>query len=214
MREDIAVFLVDDHPVVRHGIRSMLSGAEGIAVVGEGDSGVTALRGISQVRPAVVLLDVRLSTQDGIHLVPQIKLVSPRTRVIMLTVHDDPTHIRRSFEADADGYLLKKIGPNELAEAIRLVSRGERVIAPELTTALVGEFAALAREQTRNAVGLTESEVQLLSEIARGATNRDLADQLFWSEITVRRKVQEVFRKLEVTNRAEAVAKAIRGGLI
>ncbi len=214
MDESIRVLIVDDHPVVRHGLRGMLSNVEGFEIVGDAENGAAALKQVVAARPHVVLLDVHMPGQDGIQVARQMKRIAPEVRIIMLTIVDDLEYVSRSLEVGADGYVLKRAGPTEIADAIRAVHQGRRVASQEITSNLLGEFAELARERTRNATGLLDVELRILEGLAEGKTYRELANRLFLSEITVRRRVQDIYNKLEASDRAEAVATAIRRGLI
>lgn len=214
MTEPIRVLIVDDHPVVRHGLRSMLSSYSDFEISGEAGDGATALQEIARLRPDIVLLDVRLPGQDGIQVARQIKRSVPDIRVIMLTIFDDMDRLTQSLEAGVDGYLLKRASPAEMAGAIRAVYHGQRTVSKELMTTLLGGYATFARQQTQNTFGLSDDELQILDGMANGASYKRLADQLGWSEVTIRRKVQDIYQKLNVSDRAEAVATAIRNGLI
>ncbi len=214
MREPIRILLVDDHPVVRQGLRTMLASAEGFDVVGEAENGAAALRKVEQLNPHVVLLDIRMPGQDGMQLARQIKRVKLATKVIILTVYDDPGYASRSLEAGADGFLIKSAGLAEIADAIRAVHAGEVVVAPEVAGDLIAQYATLVRERARDAGSLSETERLILNAMAQGTTYRGIAKELQLSEITVRRRVQDIYRKLNVSDRAEAVATAIREGLI
>ncbi len=214
MRDPIRILVVDDHPVVRHGLRGMLSNVEEFEIVGEAGNGVMALQLVEQLNPHVVLLDVRMPGQDGIQLARQVKRIRPSTKVIILTVYDAPGYAARSLEAGAEGFLLKKAGSAEIADGIRAVHAGRVVVAQEVAGDLLAQYATLVREQGRSAAGLSETEVRILEAMAGGATYRETARRLFLSEVTVRRKVQQIYRKLNVSDRAEAVATAIREGLI
>lgn len=214
MSNRISVLVVDDHPVVRHGLQSMLSSVEDLEVVGEAGNGASALVAAERLKPDVVLLDVRMPGPDGIQVVQQMKKILPDTHVVMLTVHDDPAYASRSLEAGADGFLLKKAGLEEIADAIRTVHGGRVVVGAEVAGELLGKYAALARENTLRDARLSDPELKILQGMSQGATYRNLSSQLFMSEISVRRKVQEIYQKLGVSDRAEAVAVAIRRGLI
>lgn len=214
MNNPVRVLVVDDHPVVRQGLRGMLSNFDEFDIVGEADSGTTALRELARLKPNVVLLDIRMPGQDGIQLARQMKRLSPDTRIIMLTIHDDPGYVSRSLEAGADGYLLKRAGPSEIANAIRAVHGGQLVVTQEVVGEVLHQFATLARDHLRDSTGLIDIEIRILNGIAQGATYLELAKQLSLSEVTVRRRIQDIYRKLNVADRAEAVATAIRMGLI
>jgi DNA-binding NarL/FixJ family response regulator len=182
--------------------------------VGEAGSGAEALRVLSDAAPDVVLLDLRLPGADGIEVARRLRRVAPAVRIVILTVHDDAARVTRALEAGADGYLLKSASLDELAAAIRRVLRGERVVAPELVPRLLGDYAALLRERTRDEADLSDEELRILDGVAHGHSYRELARAMHLSEITVRRRVQDIYRKLDVGDRAHAVAVAIRRGLM
>lgn len=210
-----SVLIVDDHPVVRHGLRTMLSTVPDLRVAGEAGSGAAALRAIEGgERPDVVLLDLRLPGADGISVARQLRRAAPEARIVILTMHDEPAQAARALEAGADGYVLKSAGLDQLAGAIRRVLRGERVVAPELVPRLLGDYAAILRQRTRDDAALSGEELAILDGVAQGRSYRELAHSLHLSEITVRRRVQDVYRKLDVGDRAHAVAVAIRRGLM
>jgi DNA-binding NarL/FixJ family response regulator len=211
---DARVLIVDDHPVVRRGLRSMLAALPDVRVVGEAGSGAEALRVLSDAAPDVVLLDLRLPGADGIEVARRLRRVAPAVRIVILTIHDDAARVTRALEAGADGYLLKSASLDELAAAIRRVLRGERVVAPELVPRLLGDYAALLRERTRDEADLSDEELRILDGVAHGHSYRELARAMHLSEITVRRRVQDIYRKLDVGDRAHAVAVAIRRGLM
>jgi DNA-binding NarL/FixJ family response regulator len=209
------VLIVDDHPVVRQGLRTMLSAVPSLSVVGEAGSGAAALRAVTgPAPPDVVLLDLRMPGADGVQVARQIRRRAPAVRILILTMHQDPAQAARALEAGADGYLLKSSRLEQLADAIRRALAGERVLAPELAAPLLDDYAALLRDRTRDTADLSEEELSILDGVAHGRSYRELAVALHMSEITVRRRVQDVYRKLDVGDRAHAVAVAIRRGLM
>ena len=212
--QPIRVFLVDDHPVVREGIRSLLSNFPDIQVVGEADNSFGVASQVAASRPDVLLLDIRLGNASGIEVARQLRRDQPSVRIIILTTYDDAEYLQQALAADVHGYLLKSASHEQLAEAIRAVQRGERLLSPPLVSKVVEQFGQMARTRSREASGLSEQELQVLREIANGATNREIAERLFWSEVTVKRKIQDIIEKLGVANRAQAIAEAIRHGWI
>ncbi|MFQ6058577.1 MAG: response regulator [Anaerolineae bacterium] len=212
--EAIRVFVVDDHPVVRQGLRSLLSSYPDIEVVGEADNGFVFLEQVADVRPDVVLLDIRLGGVSGIEVAYQLRRVRPQTKIIMLTTYDDEEYLYGALRAGAHGYLLKSISHEVLASSIRSVHRGERLLSPELVGKVLQRFEELAKVEARYQSGLSELELQVLALMAEGATNKEIAEKLYWSEVTVKRKIQDILTKLEAANRTQAVAEAIRRGLI
>lgn len=210
----IRILIVDDHPVVRHGLRGMLSTAPHFEVIGEAASGGEALQAVTERSPDIVLLDIRLGEQDGIQIARQIRGMAPSTRVILLTVHDDPEYVSRALEADVHGYLLKGSDSEDIMRSIERVMAGERVITAALQTQVLENYIALAQARTRRDADLSTDELGILNGMTRGMDYKSIAASLHLSEMTVRRRVQELYRKLGVTDRAEAVAVSIRRGLI
>jgi DNA-binding NarL/FixJ family response regulator len=212
--QPIRVFVVDDHPVVREGIRSLLSSFSDIQVVGEADSSFVVASQMETARPDVLLLDIRLGSASGIEVARQLRRDQPSVKIIILTTYDDAEYLQQALAADVHGYLLKSASHEQLAEAIRAVYRGERLLSPPLVSKVMEQFGHLARIRSREESGLSDQELQVLREIANGATNREIAERLFWSEVTVKRKIQDIIEKLGVANRAQAIAEAIRHGWI
>ncbi|RLC80852.1 MAG: DNA-binding response regulator, partial [Chloroflexi bacterium] len=212
--EKIRVLVVDDHPVVREGIRSLLSSYSDIEVVGETENGFETLERVRELHPDVVLLDIKLPGADGIVIARRIRQEHPDVKVLILTVYDDERHLCEALKAGVHGYLLKSVSHKDLANSIREVYRGQRLLSPSLVSKVLEEFERLAQRQASNEVGLDEEELELLHLIAQGATTRELAQSFHWSEATVKRRVKAVLTKLGASNRAHAVAKAIKGGLI
>ncbi len=212
--ERIKVLLVDDHPVVRRGMRHLLSTCADMEIVGEAEDGPSALRAASSLAPEVILLDVRLPGDSGFEVVPQLRQVVPSARIIMLTTYDDDEYLAKSIGGGAHGYVLKSASDESVAEAIRAVHRGERVVTPSLMGKVLQQFEDLSKTRARVESGLSDAELQVLRLIAQGATNKQVARQLFLGERTVKRRVREVLRKLGVSHRAQAVIEATKRGLI
>jgi DNA-binding NarL/FixJ family response regulator len=208
------VLIVDDHPVVRQGLRSMLDLLPDVRCTGEAESGTEAIRAAAAAAPDVVLLDLRLPGADGIQVARTLRRVAPQARIIIITVDDDPGQVQRALEAGVDGFLLKTASLEELGAAIRRTLCGERVVAEELMGPLLNGYAALLRERTSQEADLSVEELRILDGVAHGRSYRELASGMYLSEITVRRRVQDIYRKLEVRDRAHAVAVAMRRGLI
>jgi DNA-binding NarL/FixJ family response regulator len=215
-RPGVGILVVDELPVVRQGLRSVLADVAGFEVVAEASSGAEALRLLTRgdVAADVVVLDVTMNGADGIAVTRRLRQAGIPVRVVALTVDHEPGTVSEAIAAGVDGYLLKTAGVPEIAEAIRRVAGGERVIAAELTSALLDGYTAMRAELTRREAGLRRDELSILEGIADGLSYRELAKTLYMSEITVRRRVQNVYRKLDVTDRAHAVAVAMRRGLM
>ncbi len=208
------VLIVDDHPVVRQGVRSVLANHADIQVVGEAENAATLFAIVDSLKPDVILLDVRLPGQSGIEITQRLKRDYPDIKVIILTTFDDDEYLFGALRAGAEGYLLKSASQDVLADSIRQVGRGERLLTPTLVGKVIREFHDLARDKTRADSGLSDQELQVLRMIAAGATNKEIAEKLYWSEVTVKRKVQDILEKMGVANRAQAVAEAGKRGLL
>lgn len=210
----IRVMIVDDHPIVRQGVRSVLANHSDIQVVGEADSAATLFAIVDSLKPDVILLDIRMPGQSGIEVTQRLKRDYPNIRVIILTTYDDDEYLFGALRAGAEGYMLKSASQESLADSIRQVARGERLLSPDLVGKIMREFRNLANDKARAESGLTDQELQVLRMIAAGATNKEIAEKLYWSEVTVKRKVQDILEKMGVANRAQAVAEAGKRGLL
>ena len=210
----VKVLIVDDHPVVRRGLHSILGDAKDVQVVGEASNGSEALKQVAALKPDVVLMDIRLPGADGVQITRRVRREFPDVKVIILTTYDDDQHLYNAIEAGAHGFLTKHADYSDLAESIRAVARGERLLSPALVGKVLDHFQHLARAQALQQSGLNEQEIELLRLIAEGETNKAIGDKLFWSEVTVKRRASEVYSKLNVADRAQAVGEAMRRGLI
>lgn len=212
--DSIRVLIVDDHPIVRQGVRSVLANHADIEVVGEADGSPSLFANIATLNPDIILLDIRMPGQNGIEITLRLKREYPDVKVILLTTYDDEEFLFGALRAGAEGYLLKSASNEVLASAIRQVGRGERLLSPSLVSKVMREFQDLAKEKNRADSGLSEQELEVLRMIADGATNKEIAEKLYWSEVTVKRKVQDILEKMGVANRAQAVAEASKRGLL
>ena len=203
----IRLLVVDDHLMVREGLRSMLSGEE-IEIVGEASTGGEAVRIAADLSPEVVLLDLELPDMDGLTVLRQIKEITPALPVLVVTMHDDPALVRRAVRAGAAGYVLKGIGRAELLASVRAVRNGESVLDPGLLRAVVDGNAA-----ARTAPPLSRVELDLLRLVADGLTNREIGQRLRWSPATVKKYVQRILEKLDVSDRTQAAVEGVRRGL-
>lgn len=207
----IRVVIVDDHPMVREGLRTMLDD-EGIEVVGEAGTTAEALREARRATPDVLLLDVELADGDGLATLPELKRTAPGASVLIVTMHAELTLVRRAIEMGAAGYVLKGVGRRELLSAVRAVRAGESVIDP----ALLRELANPGERDSASAPGETLSPVELdvLRAIADGLTNRQIAERMRWSVATAKKYVQRVLEKMAVTDRTQAAVAALRARLL
>jgi NarL family two-component system response regulator YdfI len=207
----IRVMVVDDHLVVREGLSAILEVAGDMEPVGEAADGAEAVRLAGELRPDVVLMDLRMPVMDGIEAIQQIRAEQPQIEIVILTTYDDDEYIVRGLRAGARGYLLKDTGRQALFEAIRAAARGESL----LTAAVVDKVVAhLAEPWAAASAKLSARESQVLAMLAEGAANKEIAWQLDISERTVKAHVTGIFNKLGVSSRAEAVAVAMRHGLL
>jgi two-component system nitrate/nitrite response regulator NarL len=218
----IRVMVVDDHSLFRRGLTALLTHEPGLEVVGEAADGVEALRRVNDLKPAVVLLDNHMPGVRGIDLLPGLLEVSPQTQFIMLTVSEDEQDLAAALRAGAAGYLLKTIDGQDLAAAIRRAVGGESVVSAEMTHKLVRVFkastaaavppvsaAALADDSSP----LSPREQELLREIVRGASNKEIARRLSIAETTVKIHVQHILRKLNLSSRVQVAVWASERGL-
>jgi DNA-binding NarL/FixJ family response regulator len=214
MNKPIRVLIVDDHPMVRCGLRSLLSAFRDIEVVGEADSALTVLRAAATLSPEVILLDIQLKGPDGVAVASQLHKQVPEVQVIMLTAYDDDEYVEGALRAGAHGYLLKSSPASVVVEAIRQVHQGKHILSPHLMDRVLEQFHELANVKVKYQSGLSEEELKMLALIAEGATNEKIAKDMHWAQRTVRRKVDEIILKMGVKNRAQAVAEAVKKGLI
>jgi DNA-binding NarL/FixJ family response regulator len=204
----ISVLLVDDHPVVREGLRGMLDAEPDLTVVGAAASGEEAVALAAALVPDVILMDLRMPGLDGVAATERIVRSSSTSKVVVLTTYESDADILRAVEAGAAGYLLKDSSRAELAGAVRAAARGETVLAPSVATRLV--------RQVRNPAqpGLSARELEVLGLVAKGLTNADIGRRLHISEATVKTHLLRVFAKLDVSDRTAAVTTAMARGLL
>ncbi len=209
LMEPIRVFVVDDHPMIRHGLAAMLKGEAGLLWVGDAVDGSDALRLAPALSPDIVLMDLVMPRMDGVACIRALKPLLPAARFVILSSLLEPTQVRRAMEAGASGYLLKNASSQELVTVIQMAHRGHHVLAPEVTDALV----AMEREPTPGA-DLTQRERELLALMARGMSNHDIGQQLAIAMPTVKFHVTNILAKLHADNRTEAVLVALRHKLV
>jgi len=204
----IRVLVVDDHEVVRQGIRNMLDGSAAVVVIGEAGDGDAAIEQIRRLGPDVVLMDIQMPKVNGVEAVQRLRKLGLDTRVILLSVYANDEYIFEGLSAGARGYLMKDVGREELVGAIKTVHEGGSLLQPAIATRLI------ERISSEEASGLSKRELEVLSVIASGAQNKEISNQLFLSINTVKFHVANVFRKLGVQNRTEAVRIARERGLL
>jgi two-component system, NarL family, response regulator DevR len=208
---NLRILLVDDHEVVRLGLRSLIEHHPNFEVVAEAASANEAIEKAMQHQPDIVLMDIRLVGSSGIEACQEIKARLPQTKVIMLTSYAEDEMLFAAIRAGATGYVLKQIGSDALIRSIESAARGEAALDPSLTQRLFSEMRrSIEREEHAAFSELTPQEMQVLGQIADGKTNREIAEALFLSEGTVRNYVSSILSKLNVSNRAEAAAYAVK----
>ena len=217
--KSIKILLVDDQPLFREGLRTLLSVHSDFEVVGEAGNGEEAIRLTRLLLPSVVLMDLQMPLLDGVAATRRLHEEQPDCRVIVLTTFDDDEMVFDGLRAGAIGYLLKDAPSEKLAEAIRVAARGETFLQPSVAAKVVAEFARLSRKTAGGTPDsatqpLSERELEVLRLIARGASNREIAGALFLAEGTVKNHVTNILGKLEVRDRTQAALKAKESGLI
>ncbi len=208
------VLLVDDHELVRQGIAAMLHGAPDVQVVAEARTGREALEVARRELPDVVLMDVRMPDMDGLEATRKLKEERPRTAVVMLTMHDNPTYLRDAVRAGAAGYLLKDVSKEELVDAIRQVSSGGAFIESQMLKGMLSEMKPTGTGVSPAAKNLTKREREILALVAEGMSNREIAERLVLSPETVKSHVAAILEKLNVSDRTQAAIYAVRNGLV
>jgi len=206
--DPIRVLIVDDHPVVRDGLRGMFSGEPGFEVAGEAADGGEAVALAQSLQPDVILMDLHMPNVDGVSAIRQLAEQGSEARVLVLTTYDQDSYVLPAIEAGATGYLLKDAPREELLRAVRAVAQGETILSPSVAGRLV--------DQVRNPQqdALSQRELEILALVAAGTTNREIAGELFISEATVKTHLLHIYEKLEVPDRAAAVAEAFKRGLL
>ncbi|MEU3274547.1 response regulator transcription factor [Saccharomonospora sp. NPDC006951] len=204
----ISLLVVDDHPIVRDGLRGIFTTEHGFAVVGEAGDGAEAVALAQQARPDVVLMDLRMPGMGGVTAIGELARLGNPARVLVLTTYDTDSDVLPAIEAGATGYLLKDSPREELFRAVRAAARGEAVLSPAVASRLIGRVRAPAEEP------LSKREIEVLGLIANGCTNKEAAKRLFISEATVKTHLLHAYAKLGVKDRAAAVAVAYQRGLL
>jgi DNA-binding NarL/FixJ family response regulator len=208
----IRILIVDDHPVTREGLHAALDVEDGVEVIGEAGSGEEAIQDAGELRPDVVFMDVRMPGMGGIEAARAIRQASPETKVILVTVDESRASISEAIQAGVSGYLLKDTSPDELVNAARLAVEGKAVIHPQLTRAFIEEVQTA--EKKGDAAALSRREKEILQKVAYGATTKEVAHDLGISPHTVKTHLERIFEKLGANDRAQAVAIAIRTGIV
>ena len=215
----IRVLLVDDQPMLRTGFRYILDAEDDLEVVGEAADGETAIAQVRALRPDVVLMDIRMPRMDGVAATAVLTADDPAApKVVMLTTYDSDEYVVEALRAGASGFLLKDAPADDLVSAVRVVHRGDAVVAPGVTRRLLERFARLPvggpATEAAQVDGLTERELEVLLLIARGLSNAEIAEQLVVGETTVKTHVSNVLAKLQLRDRVQAVVFAYQSGLV
>jgi DNA-binding NarL/FixJ family response regulator len=211
----IRVLLVDDHVVVRKGLRALLDREPGIEVAGEAEDGEQAVHAADRLRPDVILMDLEMAGVGGIEATRRISESHPESRVVVLTSHASEEEVFPALKAGALGYLLKHSAPEEVLQAIRQAHRGETVLHPTIARMVLQELHRPApAKQARTTEPLSERELDVLRLLARGMSNQEVADTLVVGEATVRSHVSSILRKLQLASRTQAALYALREGLV
>jgi DNA-binding NarL/FixJ family response regulator len=220
----IRVLLVDDQAMVRAGLRMILDSEPGIEVVGEVDDGAGAAAAVAELRPDVILMDIRMPGMDGLAATREVIAAHPDAKVVVLTTFDLDEYVYGALRAGASGFLLKSASGDALVNAVKVVAGGEALLAPEVTRRVIEEFARATRAAgtagaehvaTADAIGdLSEREVEVLQLMAQGLSNQEIAKELYLSSTTVKTHVSHILTKLGVRDRVQAVVEAYDSGIV
>jgi len=214
--EPTRVVVVDDQELFRRGLTMLIGTLDGIDLVGEAGDGDGAVEVVLRTDPDVVLLDVRMPGRSGIDTCAELKALMPSVQIVMLTASDEESDLYGSIKSGASGYLLKSSSVDEVADAVRLVSDGQSLITPSMAVKLLDEFKQLSSVDagTSTSPRLTERELDVLRQMARGRSNREIARALFIAENTVKNHVRNILHKFQMHSRVEAVMYAMRAKLL
>jgi DNA-binding NarL/FixJ family response regulator len=213
MSDELRVLIADDHPVFRRGLGSAIDGTGGLEVVGEAETGTDAIEQVLALQPDVVVMDLQMPERNGIEATREIVTQSPHVAVLVLTMFEDDDSVFAAMRAGARGYLLKGADHEEVVRAIRAVASGEAIFGPAIATRLMAYFAGSLDGPAQAFPELTTRERQVLELIAAGRSNAEIAEELVLSPKTVRNHVSNVFTKLQVLDRSQAIVKAREAGL-
>ena len=213
MPEPLTLLIADDHPIFRKGLRTLLATVPQVRVVGEAASGSEAVRLAEQLQPALVLMDLQMPHGDGLTAIRHVASVLPQTHILVVTMFEDDDSVFAAMRAGARGYVLKDMDDDEMTRAILAVGHGEAIFSPAIATRIMAFFANRPTQPPAPFPDLTESERKVLRLMARGLTNEAIAEQLALSPKSVRNYVSNIFSKLHVADRAQAIVCARDAGL-
>jgi two-component system response regulator NreC len=210
----IRILIADDHGLIRAGLRALLEDVPDLQIIGEAADGLTVLQLAAELHPDVVLMDISMSSLNGIETTRQLKDISPQTRVLALTVHEDEGMLREMIRAGAFGYIIKRAAESDLIQAIRVISQGHMYVHPELTSALLRDISPHATSRQTSKDTLTHREVDVLLLLARGYTNRQIAQELNLSQRTIEGYRSSLVSKLGFSSRVELMNYVEENGLM
>lgn len=214
MKMAIRILIADDHHVVRRGLVFFLKTQQEIEIIGEAKNGKEAVELALSLKPDIVLMDLEMPVQNGIEATREIKKHCPEIKVMMLTSFSDQDHVIPALEAGASGYQLKDIEPDELVKAIKQLMTGENQLHPKATSHLLSHLSGKNSSEKKSVDELTKREIEVLQEIAKGKSNKEIAADLFITEKTVKTHVSNLLSKLELADRTQAALFAVRNGIM
>lgn len=214
MTEPIRIILVDDHEVVRQGVRTFFDVQDGFEVIGEAKSGAAAVKLVEEFVPDVVLMDLIMPGMDGVEATRLVKNISPRTSVVVLTSYHEDEHIFPALQAGALSYILKDVKMDELADAVTKAAKGEATLHPRIASRVIQELHASNKDEKNPVADLTKREMETLKLIAQGMSNTEIAEDLVISEHTVKGHVSNILSKLHLADRTQAAVFAWREGIM
>ena len=209
----IKVLIVDDHKLVREGLKAVFEQGDEVEIVGEAESGEEALEMVGEVNPDVILMDISMPGMNGIQATKLIRERHPGAKIVMLTMLDQEGYVFEAVKAGATGYMLKNTSSDDLVNTIQTVNEGKALLHPDATAQLLKEFVTLADNKAKD-YGLSGREMEVLEQLSLGNTNKEIAKTLWISEQTVKTHVAHIFGKLGTSDRTETVATALRNGLV
>lgn len=207
------VVIADDHPVFRRGLKALLDGEDGLAVVGEAADGLSAVKVVLELEPDVVVMDLHMPVLGGVEAAKQILEVLPSLGVLVLTMHEDDELVFAAMKAGARGYLVKTTDDDEIVRAVQAIGAGEAIFSATIAQRMMGYFTAISSSKAVVFPQLTDRERDVLELMASGMDNRSIAHRLSLSDKTVRNRVSSIFTKLQVADRAQAIVRAREAGL-